>query len=84
MRRWRWYRAGMAGALWERFFYGGLWLTVRRGLSSGRPALSVCRQPASPDGRHACGLLPRLARPLGAAPAMRAGILRRERDRDGL
>jgi F1F0 ATPase subunit 2 len=32
-------RAGMTGALLGAFFYGGLWLTVRRGLSSGRPAL---------------------------------------------
>jgi F1F0 ATPase subunit 2 len=32
-------RAGMTGALLGALFYGGLWLTVCRGLSSGRPAL---------------------------------------------
>jgi F1F0 ATPase subunit 2 len=31
--------AGVVGALLGAFFYGGLWLTVRRGLSSGRPAV---------------------------------------------
>jgi len=31
--------AGVAGALLGAFFYGGLWVTVQRGLSSGQPAL---------------------------------------------
>ena len=32
-------QAGVAGALLGAFFYGGLWVTVQRGLSSGQPAL---------------------------------------------
>ncbi len=31
-------QAGVAGALLGAFFYGGLWVTVKRGLSSGVPA----------------------------------------------
>jgi F1F0 ATPase subunit 2 len=31
--------AGVAGALSGILFYGGLWVTVRRGLSAGQPAL---------------------------------------------
>ena len=31
--------AGLAGGLLGTVFFGGLWWTVRRGLSSGQPAL---------------------------------------------
>ena len=31
--------AGLAGAALGAFFFGGLWWTVRRGVSSGHPAL---------------------------------------------
>ena len=31
--------AGLAGGALGAFFFGGLWWTLRRGLSSGRPAL---------------------------------------------
>ena len=34
-----WILAGLAGATLGGFFFGGLWWTVRRGVSSRRPAL---------------------------------------------
>jgi F1F0 ATPase subunit 2 len=34
-----WLLAGLAGAVLGAFFFGGLWWTVRKGASSGRPAL---------------------------------------------
>ena len=39
----------MAGLLLGAIFFGGLWWTVRKGVSAKRPALLVSRQPAAAD-----------------------------------
>ena len=68
---WRGWRGGLLGTM----FFGGLWWTVRTGVSSQRPALwflgsLVLRM------RHRPGrLLPRLGRSLGAPAGLSRRIL---------
>ena len=49
--------AGVAGLLLGGFFFGGLWWTVRKGVSAKRPALLFMRQPGVADRCHRRWLL---------------------------
>jgi hypothetical protein len=66
--------AGSAGVLLGVFFFGGLWWTVRRGLSSKRPALcfsaASCCERAFP-GRILCCLRRSLGAAAGVSPRIR-------------
>ena len=48
--------AWVAGVLLGAIFFGGLWWTVRKGVSSQQPALWFSRQPAAAD-EHCPGWL---------------------------
>ena len=62
--------AWVAGVVLGAIFFGGLWWTVRKGVSSKRPALWFSRQPAAADEHCPGWILFCLGRSLGAAAAV--------------
>ena len=59
-----------AGVLLGAVFFGGLWWTVRKGVSSEQPALVVLRRPAAADEHCPGRILLCFRRSLGAIAAL--------------
>jgi len=66
-----------AGLVLGAIFFGGLWWTVRKGVSSKYPALWFSRKHAAADGHCSAWLLFCRARRLAAARGMSPGIYHR-------
>ncbi len=72
----------VTGVLLGAMFFGGLWWTVRKGVSSARPAGLVLQQPAATNEHGPCWILYSLGRPVGEVAGVPLGIYHCPSDRD--